>query len=187
MSYQLGDTMSFTRGAHDLKWGFHIYRVQLDRKSTNTSTVTYTSIQDFINNSAFSASQTVGNPGTATRGYHYGAFAQDTWHARRNLTLDYGLRWDYDAPPFDPGNHQQTFNLATNTLAPPGTEIFHPNKADFSRRFGVAWQVGPRPGLAPTSSLIIFLETRTSRALRSQPSVVRSPRFSPRALSLSRP
>ena len=86
----------------------------------------------------------MGNPGTATRGYEYGAFAQDTWHLRENLALDYGLRWDYDTPPFDPGNHQQTFSLLGKTLAPGGTELFHPNRTDFSPRFGLAWQIGPR-------------------------------------------
>ena len=143
-SFQLSDTMSYTKQAHTFKWGFQGYRVQLDRQSINTTAINYTSINDFINNSAFTASQAVGNPGTATRGYQYGAFAQDTWHLRRNLTVDYGLRWDYDGVPFDPGNHQQTFNLASNTLAPAGTALFHPNKTDFSPRLGVAWQVGNR-------------------------------------------
>jgi outer membrane receptor protein involved in Fe transport len=143
-SYQLSDTMSFTQGAHNFKWGYQMYRVQLDRQSINTTSITYTSIQDFINNSAYSASQSVGNPGTATRGYQYGAFAQDTWHLRQNVTVDYGLRWDYDAVPFDPGNHQQTFSLATDTLAPAGTKLYNPNRTDFSPRLGVAWQVSNR-------------------------------------------
>jgi hypothetical protein len=143
-SYQLSDTASYTTGAHNFKAGYQMYRVQLDRQSVNTTSITYTSIQDFINNSAFSASQSVGNPGTATRGYQYGAFAQDTWHFKPNVTVDYGLRWDYDAVPFDPGNHQQTFSLATDTLAPPGTQLYHPNRTDFSPRLGVAWQVSNR-------------------------------------------
>lgn len=143
-SYQLSDTMSFAQGSHNLKWGYQMYRVQLDRQSINTTAINYTSITDFINNSPFTASQTVGNPGTATRGYQYGAFVQDSWHLLPNVTFDYGLRWDYDAVPFDPGNHQQTFSLATRTLAPAGTELFHPNKTNFSPRTGLAWQVAPR-------------------------------------------
>ncbi len=63
---------------------------------------------------------------------------------RNNVTVDYGLRWDYDAVPFDPGNHQQTFSLATDTLAPGGTQLYHPNRTDFSPRLGVAWQVSNR-------------------------------------------
>jgi hypothetical protein len=143
-SYQLSNTTSYTVGAHSFKAGYQMYRVQLDRQSINTTSITYASIQDFINNSANTASQSVGNPGTATRGYQYGAFAQDTWHIRPNVTVDYGLRWDYDAIPFDPGNHQQTFSLTTDTLAPAGTQLYHPNRTDFSPRLGVAWQVSNR-------------------------------------------
>ena len=143
-SYQVSDSLSLTAGSHNYKAGFQLYRIQLDRQSINTTTLTYTSIQDFINNSPFSGSQSVGNPGTATRGYEYAAFAQDSWHLRPNLTLDYGLRWDYDAPPFDPGNHQQTFSLTTNTLAPGGTALFNANKTNFSPRLGMGWQVARR-------------------------------------------
>jgi Carboxypeptidase regulatory-like domain len=143
-SYQMSDSLSLTKGTHNFKTGFQLYRIQLDRRSINTTSMTYTSITDFINNSIFSASQSVGNPGTATRGYQIAAFAQDSWHILRNVTLDYGLRWDYDPPPFDPGNHQQTFSLATNTLAPGGTPLFNGNKTNFSPRTGVAWQVTKR-------------------------------------------
>jgi hypothetical protein len=143
-SYQMSDSVSLTTGTHNYKAGFQLYRIQLDRRSINTTSITYTSIPDFINNSAFSATQSVGNPGTATRGYEMAAFAQDSWRILRNLTLDYGVRWDYDMPPFDPGNHQQTFSLATNTLAPGGTALFNGNKTNFSPRTGLAWQVSKR-------------------------------------------
>ena len=143
-SYQLSDSVSITSGSHHFKAGFQLYRIQLDRKSINTTSITYTSIADFINNSGFSASQSVGNPGTATRGYQIAAYAQDTWQIRPGLTLDYGLRWDYDPPPFDPGNYQQTFSLSTHTLAPGGTPLFNGNKTNFSPRTGLAWQISKR-------------------------------------------
>jgi hypothetical protein len=34
-------------------------------------------------------------------------------------------------------------NLATMTLAPPGTPLWHPQKDDFAPRLGIAWQVMP--------------------------------------------
>ena len=139
-SYQVSDSLSYTHGAHHFKTGFQIYRIQLDRKSINTTSVTYTSITDFINNSANQATQSIGNPGTATRGYQFGFFAQDTWQLRPGLSLHYGLRVDIDPPPFDPANSQQPFSLALNKLAPGGTDIFATNK-NFSPRLGLAWQV----------------------------------------------
>jgi hypothetical protein len=139
-SYQIGDAMSYTRGAHSLKWGVTEYRIQIDRNSITTSTLTYVSLQDFINNSVSSASVTVGNPGSATWGYETGAFVQDTWQTRPGLTIDYGLRYDFGTAPFDPAHHAQTFDTRTLTLAPPGTPYFHKNTKDFGPRLAVAWQ-----------------------------------------------
>lgn len=137
--YQLSDSLSFTTGTHNLKAGMQLYRIQLDRKAVDTTSVNYTSITDFINNSIFSASRAVGNPGTATRGYELAFYAQDSWHLARNLTFNYGLRWDYDVTPFDPANRQQTFDIATNKLARAGTDMFNSN-SDYSPRLGLVWQ-----------------------------------------------
>ncbi len=142
-SFQLSDSLSYTAGAHRFKAGFQAYRIQLDRKSINTTSISYTSIADFINNSAFSASQSIGNPGTATRGYQAAFFVQDSWQIRNGLTLDYGMRFDFDPPPFDPGNAQQPFSLALGKLAPGGTNIFKTNK-NISPRLGIAWQAAKK-------------------------------------------
>ena len=143
-SYQIGDSMSYTRGAHSLKWGVIEYRIQVDQSSINTSNITYTSLQNFIDNSISSASITVGNPGSATWAYQTGAFVQDTWQTRPGLTIDYGLRYDFETPPYDPGHRAQTFDTRTDTLAPPGTSYFKDNPRDFSPRFAVAWQASKK-------------------------------------------
>ncbi|MGO9167017.1 MAG: carboxypeptidase regulatory-like domain-containing protein, partial [Candidatus Sulfotelmatobacter sp.] len=144
LSTQIGDSLSYVRGAHTTKWGVQLYRVQVDKRSLNTSTLTYTSIQDFINNSAYSASTTTGNPGGSTWAYQVGTFIQDSWRARSGITVDYGLRWDYSTPPFDPSGHQRNFDLSTLALAAPGTPLYNSNKKDFSPRLAVAWQLSPR-------------------------------------------
>jgi hypothetical protein len=143
-SYQIGDDLSLTIGAHTIKWGGIAYRVQIDNLSTDTSSLNYTSMQNFIANSAASASLVVGNPGSATWAYQVGAYVQDTWQVRPGLTVDYGLRYDYETPPFDPGNHAQTFDTRTNTLAPPGGDYFKANHKDFGPRLAIAWQAAPR-------------------------------------------
>ena len=121
--------MSYTLGAHDLKWGVAAYRVQVDIHSSSISSIAYTSLQNFIDNSAAEATFTVGNPGSATRAYQVGAYVQDTWQVRPGLTVDYGLRYDFETPPYDPAGLAQTFDTRTGTLALPGQPTSDPTPA----------------------------------------------------------
>jgi len=60
------------------------------------------------------------------------------------MTITYGIRWEYNSAPSSP-NGTLPFtvtgvdNLATMTLAPPGTPLWHPQLDDFAPRLGVAW------------------------------------------------
>jgi hypothetical protein len=138
-SYQISDSLSYISGAHSFKAGFQAYRVEVDRRSIATQSLTYTSISDFIKNSVYSASQSALDPGYSTRGYLAAAYAQDSWRIRSGLTFDYGLRLDVGPPPFDPYGNQRTFSLALLNLAPAGTKLFATNW-DFAPRLGIAWQ-----------------------------------------------
>lgn len=137
---QWSDTMSYTEGAHTLKWGGAVHRFRINRRNIDTSSITYTSLTDFINNSIASASYTVGNPGSGTRATQLGVFLQDTWRARTGLTIDYGLRYDVATPPYDPQDRAQTFDTRTGDLAAPGAPFFRTNTRNFGPRLGIAWQ-----------------------------------------------
>ena len=71
------------------------------------------------------------------------------------------LRWEYNSAPSSP-NGTLPFtvvglnNLATMTLAPPGTPLWHPQKDDFAPRLGVAWQ--PFPNLVLRAGAGIFYD-----------------------------
>jgi len=75
-------------------------------------------------------------------------FAPDTWSIAHNLTVTYGLRWDYNTEPSSPnGTPPFTVNEvsapSTATIAPPGTPLRHPQKDDFAPRLSLAWQARP--------------------------------------------
>lgn len=83
------------------------------------------------------------------------AFGQDEWHVRSNLTLTYGLRYEYSTPKSDtegrtysvmPGAPQSTvfpgaplgLLFPGDTGAPNGSNF--PDRKNFAPRFGFAWQ-----------------------------------------------
>ena len=146
-SFQYGDTLTYVHGQHTIKTGGSAYRIQVNRDSSDYDTIYFASPQNFINDQVSTASITVGDPGHGTRATQLGFFVQDTWHARSNVTLDYGLRYDIETVPHDARYETQTFDPTTGALAKPGGSYFHINNKDFQPRVGVSWQ--------PTSKAVV--------------------------------
>ena len=71
-SIQFGDSMSLVKGRHTLKWGGNVYRIRVNLLHGAYHSMTYSSIQDFINNNlsfVYQAPDYVrnGGPGHANR------------------------------------------------------------------------------------------------------------------------
>jgi hypothetical protein len=84
--------------------------------------------------------QAFGGPGTTgpttNPNFHeYSAFAQDEWRARKDLTLNLGLRYDLDLiaqpPVLNPSPSLAAAGIVTNQI--------HNDHANFGPRIGIAW------------------------------------------------
>ncbi|MBV8729807.1 MAG: TonB-dependent receptor, partial [Acidobacteriia bacterium] len=81
--------------------------------------------------------------------HEYGMYIQDSWKARPNLTIEYGMRWEFNGVPFERGGNfsnllnQQPWNPAPITFQTvgPGTgrQIYRDDYHDFEPRLGLAW------------------------------------------------
>jgi len=154
--HQFNDNLTWVHGSHTTKFGFDYRRVALFRGAANVPRGGLNFNGDIANN-GFAAfllgfpSVTItpeGLPLTETRQQRYAAYAMDDWKVSRKLTLNYGLRWEYNTPAVDVKGlwRSLSFDVRSNglpTVVPNiGTEYeFYPPQRDiFMPRFGFAYR-----------------------------------------------
>ncbi len=156
------DNLSYFMGAHQLKLGIDYRRLRPEEKTaTYLAENNFLSLANVETNTIPEANIISRSPDVQLAFSNWSLFAQDTWNITRNLTITYGLRWEYNSAPSSP-NGTLPFtvtgvnNLATMTLAPPGTPLWHPQKDDFAPRLGLAWN--PRTDLVVRVGAGIFYD-----------------------------
>jgi len=144
------DNLSWIAGSHRIKFGADYRRLNPEEGSlTYQLEYIFGSPASFFANSVAEAIVASRSPNVQMVISNWSLFAQDTWSLARNLTVTYGLRWDYNTVPSSPNGTppftvNEVSNLSTATIAPAGTPLWHPQKDDFAPRLGLAWQARPK-------------------------------------------
>jgi len=154
--YTIGfiDGLSWLKGSHALKFGGEIRLVRLYTDRLGGTTYTYSNLTNFLANTASSV-QFIGdvssqpfNAGATGNRFakeeYYIGYAQDEWKLRSNLTLNYGLRYEYYTPLREDKDRQVVFDVTTGTILPSNTTPYSAVKTNFAPRVSLAWS--PRPG-----------------------------------------
>lgn len=139
-SNQFGGNMTWVRGAHTVKFGATYWRAGVNVLSRDLLTLTYNSIANFVENNLTQAVVAKGDPGSGRRQNWVGSYIQDTWQVRRNLTIDYGLRYDIGTPNEGNRDIYRAFDTRTMTLGAPGAQWYAMNKKNFAPRIGISYQ-----------------------------------------------
>ncbi|MGH9452932.1 MAG: carboxypeptidase regulatory-like domain-containing protein, partial [Terriglobia bacterium] len=136
---------NFTKivGTHSLRFGGEFHYDQINERNTYAENGVF----------AFNGSETgydfadflIGAPSSLTqssrqfldsRSKYVGAFAQDSWRAKPDLTLNYGLRWEFSQPWYDTQNKTETIIPGVQSVVFPGAPK--------------GWLVPGDPGVPPT-------------------------------------
>ncbi|MGI8653793.1 MAG: TonB-dependent receptor domain-containing protein [Pyrinomonadaceae bacterium] len=137
---QFADTITLTRGNQTFKFGGDVNRVNdlLDNLFQESGAYSYSNLTDFLSDFANPAgkryssfNQGFGPTAFRFNTYDYNFFVQDDIRVSPRLTLNLGLRYEYEQLP----NPQ-----IANPLAP-GTSVFPSDKNNFGPRFGFAYDL----------------------------------------------
>ena len=160
-----GDTMTWLRGAHAIKFGVETRRSVHDYFQANRPSGGYT----------FAARGTAANQFDAPSGdpvasllvdwvdsadvlhvsqrnfksWYWGMFVQDDWQIHPNVILNLGLRYEFDTPLQERNDLISSFDLNLNNPVcncPGGffypTQYFDTQKTNIAPRLGIAWNPG---------------------------------------------
>lgn len=165
---QLGDSISWVKGHHQLKFGFRGVDQQ-DMPFAGNDTRGAPNFEDNFTNNPANPSATAGSGiatlllGPSTSGVRWflsspyyetihqvSAYAQDDWKVSSRLTLNLGVRYDIFGSPTEKYNHMANFDPATDTLIYAGLNGT-PSDVDVGTPYH---NVAPRIGFAydPTGS-----------------------------------
>ncbi len=143
-TYQLSEALTWSKGAHTLKFGVE------GRKLIAPQVFTQRSRGDYEYNSTLAYFQDLAPDYLAERSngnsIYYGDqsalywFVNDNWRIRPNLTLNLGLRYEYTTSPYS--ERLQALNSAASV---PGLITFAApqwSKNNYAPRIGIAWTPG---------------------------------------------
>src|SRR5262245_34813610 len=144
-NFQWDQTFSWTKGRHDLKFGYQSHYLQFNQDTTSQQggIVTFTNLSNFLQGIAQNVDFAVPGKIDPIRNYRqrfWGFFAQNDIRWRPNVTMNLGVRYEFVTTPTEA--HGKISNLRTVTdsaltIGPPWHK--NPSLKNVAPRVGVAW------------------------------------------------
>ncbi|WP_446743805.1 carboxypeptidase regulatory-like domain-containing protein [Silvibacterium acidisoli] len=177
--FTYGDNLTMELGKHTLKMGTEIVRYQQNNFYPGNDGImgneeyggsfTGNDVSDFLANDVYYAGVSADVGRSGQRQYRDGFFFQDDWKATDKLTLNLGLRWEYDQPIYEVNDKQANVDLATGQYYYAGTAaaakvfgdghaLYHPTYTNFMPRIGFAYQPKDRWVIRGGYGITNFLE-----------------------------
>jgi hypothetical protein len=156
---QFVDHVSYTAGKHAFKFGGELHYNRVNNAaygnargsinflggvvSANPAPAGSSPLEDFFAGTPFKSTVEVGNPTLHLHNWAYAFFAQDDFRATRNLTLNFGLRYEFSSVPREANNLLGNFdpNVGLVQVGHQISSLYNPDHTNFGPRAGFAWDV----------------------------------------------
>jgi len=138
----VADTVSWLKGLHSIKLGGE-YRQFLNNNFRQvTGSFNFATTAAFLAGNANAFSVTLGNQSSSIAQGALGFFVQDNYRIRPRLTLDLGLRFDWNLSPSERYDRFIVFDPATVSLRRVGTDLdeIYQGARMLQPRAGFVWQ-----------------------------------------------
>ena len=142
--FEVADTVTKVTGAHQLKFGTQIRVNRLNewlrpQQTYYFATDSFGNFSDLENDNPFVLGK-IGFPGfVGIRNSNWDFYAQDDWRVTRKLTVNLGLRYDFNTVWREGQNRIQNFDIATQSFLPATQAPYNAPKTDFAPRVGFAY------------------------------------------------
>src|SRR5713226_6647376 len=121
-TFQYSDTLGWVHGRHAMKIGADFRRFRNNNFNYGTGgTINFGSLAAFLSGTPGSATETALSVTPAIRVSAFGGFAQDDFKVSARLTLNLGLRWEYNGVPTEKYNRIGIYQFAQNTVVAVGS------------------------------------------------------------------
>jgi hypothetical protein len=136
------DDLSIVKGRHTIKIGMGVERHRLNNSSEAKwadTTLSFTTPQNFVSDTLDDYFFVGVLDLAGHRRTYYMPYVQDTFKVRPNLTLYYGLRYEYYTVLKEVHGEQAVVTIACGGVCPKGTPLYGPTYRNFAPRLGLAW------------------------------------------------
>lgn len=193
-----GDSLLWVHGVHNFTFGVDYRRLDFNAFSQSNPTGSFSftgalsgyDFADFLLGYPDTESIAYGNPDKYFRASWWDAYFTDDWRISNQLTLNLGMRWDFQAPVTELQNRLVNLDVTQNFVSAPAvcgetatllpgqacqsasavglpSSLVRPNYHEFQPRVGFAWKPFPKHSTVVRGGYGIYFNTSVYQPLAS--------------------